>query len=224
MLKKLSMLALAGIMSSPVIAAVTITSPEEIVLIAINDQEVNAGLFRAEKNTYKVDSGNTSLSVRYQQFFKHISGEHDIAKSGVVTIQAPNLVDGQTYKLVVVNQPNNYDDAVKYAEQPTIALYDTKNQLVVQQTGANNQAKPWFKSGVFGRAFDYTSNGKATAQPAPVYANSTSAASTTVSNLPAVAATAVVVSGSSKDQQMIQLWQSMSKAERQKFMNWLAEQ
>lgn len=216
------MLTLAGIMSSQVMAAVTINSPEEIVLIAINDQEVNAGLFRSEKNTFKVDPGNTTLSVRYQQFFQHISGEHDIAKSGIVTIPATNLIDGQNYKLVVVDQPKNYDDAVKYAEQPTIALYDAKNQLVVQQTGANNQAKPWFKSGVFARTTDYTSSAKPAAQPAPVYANSASAASQTTQGLAVVAAASAV--GSSKDQQMIQLWQSMSKAERQKFMNWLAEQ
>lgn len=206
-------------------AAVTITSPEEIVLIAINDQEVNAGLFRSEKNTFKLDPGSTTLSVRYQQFFQHISGEHDIAKSGIVTIPATNLQDGENYKLVVVNRPSNYDAAVKYAEQPTIALYDGKNQLVVQQTGANNQAKPWFKSGLFARTTDYTSSGKpAAAQPAPVYANSASAASPTTTTQSVAVVAAVSAVGSSKDQQMIQLWQSMSKAERQKFMNWLAEQ
>lgn len=213
-LNKLSMIALTCMMSSSVFAAVTITSPEDISLIAINDQEVNTGLFRAEKNSYKVDAGNTTLSVRYQQFFKHASGEHDIAKSGVVTIQTPHLIDGQSYRLGIVNQPTNYDDAVKYAEQPTIALYDAKNQLVVQQTGANNEAKPWFKSGLFSRAFDYTSNKPAAAQPAPVYANTT----------PVTAASTQVIATNGKDQQMIQLWKTMTKAERQKFMNWLAEQ
>ena len=219
-LNKLSMIALACMMSSSAFAAVTITSPEDIALIAINDQEVNTGLFRTEKNSYKVDAGDTALSVRYQQFFKHASGEHDIAKSGVVTIQAPNLVDGQTYRLAVVNQPNNYDDAVKYAEQPTIALYDAKNQLVVQQTGANNEAKPWFKSGLFSRAFDYTSGKSSAAQPAPVYANNTAATPVVVTT--PVNNAAAMTSG--KDQQMIQLWKGMTKAERQKFMNWLAEQ
>lgn len=219
-LNKLGIFTLACMMTNTVFAAVTINSPEDIALIAINDQEVNTGFFRTEKNSYKVDAGNISLSVRYQQFFKHASGEHDIAKSGVVTIQAPNLIDGQSYKLVVVNQPSHYDEAVKYAEQPTIALYDAKNQLVVQQTGANNEAKPWFKSGLFGRAFDYTSNKSTAAQPAPVYANKTA---TTAAVMPVGAATAMA-NTNTKDQQMIQLWQAMNKAERQKFMNWLAEQ
>lgn len=214
------MIALSCIMSSSVLAAVSISTPEEIVLVAINDQEVNAGLLRGAKNEFKVDAGSTTFSVRYQQFFQHLDGEHDIAKSGVVTIQAPNLLDGQAYKMVVVNQPSNYDDAVKYAEQPTIALYDSKNQLVVQQTGANNEAKPWFKSGLFGRSHDYTSSKAAKTQPAAVY-NSNNHVPVTAT---ASAASVPVLAGQGKDQQMIQLWQSMNKTERQKFMNWLAEQ
>ena len=57
-------------------------------------------------------------------------------------------------------------------------------------------------------------------QPAPVYAASTK-------NVAPVAVTATtVVSGNIKttDQQLVELWQKASKAERQKFMAWLAGQ
>ena len=35
-----------SLLSGSVFAAVTISAPEEIVLLAVNDQEVNTGLFR----------------------------------------------------------------------------------------------------------------------------------------------------------------------------------
>lgn len=219
---KYGLITLSLMMNSSVFSAVTISTPEEIVILAVNDQEVNAGLLRTKKNDFKIDAGNTSISMRYQQYFEHLSGEHDILKSGVVTIQAPNLQDGQSYKLALVNAPTNFDDAKKYAEQPTIALYDKNNQLVVQQTGANNEAKPWLTGGLFGRTFDLTQK-KNTNQPAPVYASSTTVAQS--SNVVSTVAVAPVSNSvNSADQQLIQLWQKASKAERQKFMSWVATQ
>ncbi len=51
---KFGIVAISLMVSAPVFAAVTITTPEEIVLLAINDQEVNSGLFRTSKNDFKV--------------------------------------------------------------------------------------------------------------------------------------------------------------------------
>lgn len=221
---KLSLITLGLVVSSSAFSAVTISAPEEIVVLAVNDQEVNAGILRTQKSDFKIDAGNTSISVRYQQYFAHNSGEHDILKSGVVTLYAPSLEDGKRYALRLVNAPKDFDLAKKYAEQPTIALYDQQNTLVVQQTGANNEAKPWLNGGIFGRALDLTQK-KNSHQPAAVYANSatsSSSAKTTQitenhSNLPPAQA-------SSEDQALIQMWKKASKTERQRFMNWLAEQ
>lgn len=225
---KFGIAALGLVLSSTTFAAVTISAPEEIVLLAVNDQEVNTGLFRSKKNEYKVDAGTVALSVRYQQYFEHIDGEHDILKSGVVTIKAPNLKDGQNYKIALVNAPKNFDEAKKYAEQPTVALYDKNNQLIVQQTGANNEQKPWLSSGIFGKIVDLTSNNKAPVnQPAPVYSTATPSqaiVNTSVAKTGAIATTSSTVMDNSADQQMIQIWQKASKSERQKFMTWLAEQ
>ncbi|MBJ9954250.1 MULTISPECIES: DUF2057 domain-containing protein [unclassified Acinetobacter] len=217
---KYGIAALSLMLSGSVFAAVTLSAPEEIVVLAVNDQEVNSGLIR-KKNEYQVDPGQTAVSVRYQQYFEHLNGEHDILKSGVVTITAPDLKDGQNYKLALVGAPKNFDDAKKYAEQPTIAILDNNNRLVVQQTGANTEAKPWFGSGVFGRVIDLTSSKKTPVnQPAPVYAAPSQAAvsNTAQKSVPAVA------NGNAADQQLIQIWQKASKAERQKFMTWLADQ
>jgi uncharacterized protein YccT (UPF0319 family) len=211
------------LLSSSVFSAVTITAPEEIVILAVNGQEVNNGLIPSKKNNYQVDPGNLTVNVRYREYFEHLNGEHDIVKSGVVTIQTADLKDNQTYNLALVNAPKDFSEAKKFAEQPTVALYDQSKKLVVQQTGANNEAQPWFSgNSLLARTLDLTQKNKNNVvnQPAPVYAASTT-------NVAPVAVTATtVVSGNIKttDQQLVELWQKASKAERQKFMAWLAGQ
>ena len=211
------------LLSSSVFSAVTITAPEEIVILAVNGQEVNNGLIPSKKNNYQVDPGNLTVNVRYREYFEHLNGEHDIVKSGVVTIQTTDLKDNQTYNLGLVNAPKDFSQAKKFAEQPTVALYDQSKKLVVQQTGANNEAQPWFSgNSLLARTLDLTQKNKNNVvnQPAPVYAASTT-------NVEPVAVTATtVVSGNIKttDQQLVDLWQKASKAERQKFMAWLAGQ
>lgn len=211
------------LLSSSVFSAVTITAPEEIVILAVNGQEVNNGLIPSKKNNYQVDPGNLTVNVRYREYFEHLNGEHDIVKSGVVTIQTTDLKDNQTYNLALVNAPKDFSQAKKFAEQPTVALYDQSKKLVVQQTGANNEAQPWFSgNSLLARTLDLTQKNKNNVvnQPAPVYAASTT-------NVEPVAVTATtVVSGNIKttDQQLVELWQKASKAERQKFMAWLAGQ
>ena len=211
------------LLSSSVFSAVTITAPEEIVILAVNGQEVNNGLIPSKKNNYQVDPGNLTVNVRYREYFEHLNGEHDIVKSGVVTIQTTDLKDNQTYNLALVNAPKDFSQAKKFAEQPTVALYDQSKKLVVQQTGVNNEAQPWFSgNSLLARTLDLTQKNKNNVvnQPAPVYAASTT-------NVAPVAVTATtVVSGNIKttDQQLVDLWQKASKAERQKFMAWLAGQ
>lgn len=218
-------LVLGSMFSGSVLAAVTITAPEEIVILAVNDQEVNTGLFRTKQNEYKVDAGQVALSVRYQQYFEHLDGEHDILKSGVITIKAPDLKDGHTYHLSLVNAPRSFDEAKSYVTQPIVAIYDRDNKLIVEQTGANTEAKPWLSSGVFSKVVDLTSPKKTPIdQPAPVYI-SNAAATTTVKN--SVNQSNVPVQNTytnTADEQMIKIWQKASKIERQKFMSWLAEQ
>lgn len=215
--------ALGLFLSGSVFSAVTITAPEEIVILAVNGQEVNNGLLASKKNNYQVDPGNLTVNVRYREYFEHLNGEHDIVKSGVVTLQATELKDNQSYVLGLVNAPKSFEAAKKYAEQPTVALYDQNKKLVVQQTGANNEAQPWFTgSNLISRTLDLTSKNKNNTvnQPAPVYG---AAATNQVIEAP-IATVASTNSIKSTDQQLVDLWQKATKAERQKFMAWLAGQ
>ncbi|MBD1220342.1 DUF2057 family protein [Acinetobacter seifertii] len=165
---RLSVAAIGLLLSGSVFSAVTITAPEEIVILAVNGQEVNSGLFRSSKNSYKVDAGETNLSVRYQEYFEHLNGEHDIVKSGVVTIQTPTLKDGQTYKLAMVDVPKNMSKQRNMLSNQQW-LYIIQIELVVQQTGANNEAKPWFATGLLGKVADFTTK-PSKPQPQAVYA------------------------------------------------------
>ncbi|ENX22704.1 hypothetical protein F892_01946 [Acinetobacter vivianii] len=215
------------LLSSSVFSAVTITAPEEIVILAVNGQEVNNGLIPSKNNNYQVDPGNLVVNVRYREYFEHLNGEHDILKSGVITIQAPNLQDNQTYTLGLINAPKDFEAAKKYADQPTVALYDQNKKLVVQQTGANNEAQPWFSGNNFlSRTLDLTQKNKNNVanQPAPVYSGTATQAAVVATAPVAVTTAAQVGATKTTDQQMAELWQKASKAERQKFMAWLAGQ
>lgn len=188
--------------STPVFSAVTVTVPEEIKIVAVNDQEVNSGLLRSNQ-TYSLDAGVNAISVRYNEFFQHSDNSHDILKSGVVTVKTPSLKDGETYRLALIQAPKDFDAAQKYKDQPIIGLYDAKNQLLVQQAGAKDAAKPWFGNRVLTKKVDMTTQAATPVnQPSAVYTQS----------------------ADQNDQQLIQLWQKASKVERQKFMTWLAEQ
>ena len=188
--------------STSVFSAVTVTVPEEIKIVAVNDQEVNSGLLRSNQ-TYSLDAGVNAISVRYNEFFQHSDNSHDILKSGVVTVKTPSLKDGETYRLALIQAPKDFDAAQKYKDQPIIGLYDAKNQLLVQQAGAKDAAKPWFGNRVLTKKVDMTTQAATPVnQPSAVYSQS----------------------ADQNDQQLIQLWQKASKAERQKFMTWLAEQ
>ena len=205
--------------STSAFSAVILTVPEEIKMIAVNDQEVRSGLLRSDQ-TYKLDAGTNAISVRYNEFFQHNDNSHDILKSGIVTVKTPELKDGETYKLGLINAPKNFDEAKKYKDQPIIGLYDAKNQLLVQQAGAKDAAKPLLGQSILGKSVDLTTNKVVTPtnQPAAVY--------TQTASIPNVATANVRenVSVGQLDQQLIQLWKQASKAERQKFMNWLGEQ
>lgn len=215
---RLGAAAVALLLSGSVFSAVTITVPEEIVVLAVNGQEVSSGLLR-QKSTYKVDSGQSAISVRYQDYFEHLNGEHDIVKSGVVTITTPELKDNASYRLALVGSPKSFENAKKFAEQPTVALFDSNNNMLVQQTGANNEAKPWFSTGFLSKVVDLTDNQTPKNQPAPVYAKVENNVSTPTTRTNTEVSTTV-----GNEKALIELWQKSSKAERQKFMTWLAGQ
>ena len=210
---KLGVASIALIACSSAFSAVTIAVPEEIKLLAVNDQEIRSGLFSSAQQV-KVNAGENVINLRYQQYFEHHNGAHDILKSGVITLKTPILQDGENYRLALVNPPKDFDAAKEFKDQPSVGLYNQKNQLLVQQTGAKASSTGWLSSSLRNKTVDATQNTTAVNQPAAVLPSE----KTTPTTLPTQKQT------QDKEQQLIQLWQQASKIERQKFMSWLAEQ
>ena len=216
---KLGVAAIALMASSSAFSAVTISVPEEIKLLAVNDQEIRSGLFSSAQQV-KVNAGENVINLRYQQYFEHHNGAHDILKSGVITLKTPILQDGENYRLALVNPPKDFDAAKEFKDQPSIGLYNQKNQLLVQQTGAKASSTGWLIGSLRNKTVDATQNSATVNQPVAVY--------TAAAVLPSEKTTSVTLhtqkQTQGKEQQLIQLWQQASKVERQKFMSWLAEQ
>ena len=216
---KLGVAAIALMACSSAFSAVTISVPEEIKLLTVNDQEIRSGLFSSAQQV-KVNAGENVINLRYQQYFEHHNGAHDILKSGVITLKTPILQDGENYRLALVNPPKDFDAAKEFKDQPSVGLYNQKNQLLVQQTGAKASSTGWLIGSLRNKTVDVTQNSTTVNQPAAVY--------TAAALLPSEKTTSVTLhtqkQTQGKEQQLIQLWQQATKAERQKFMSWLAEQ
>lgn len=214
---KMACLALGVFLHGSVFAETTITVPEELVVVSINNQNIKSGLFKSQKD-YKVDSGQVQLNLRYQQYFELHNARHEIVKSGIISVHTPELKDNQRYRLTLVNPPQDVDEAKKFANDPIIAVYDQNNTLVSQQSALNVATKPSIGAGLFTKSIDLTNKQPLVQEDVQIVNVSnqiqfkSAQQNTTTSTLKAV------------DQQLIQLWQRASKTERQSFMSWLADQ
>ena len=226
-LVKVSGLALVALLSQNLYAASTITAPDDIVIVGINDQAIKSSLLKKSKE-YKVNPGALSLSVRYQAYFEDNLNRHDIVKSDVLRLDVPQIQDNQRYVLKLINAPKDHDDAKKYAEQPMIALFDQNNQQVVQELKMSNQPRNSILGGLFSDSVDLTqaapTNNSSVAIRQTAKTQSSTGAQPVNTQIAVKQASTQLANVKSVDQHMIQLWQNASKAERQKFMTWLAEQ
>lgn len=226
-LVKVSGLALVALLSQNLYAASTITAPDDIVIVGINDQAIKSSLLKKSKE-YKVNPGTLSLSVRYQAYFEDNLNRHDIVKSDVLRLDVPQIQDNQRYVLKLINAPKDHDDAKKYAEQPMIALFDQNNQQVVQESKMSNQPRNSILGGLFSDSVDLTqatpTNDSSVVTRQTVKTQSSTGAQPVNAQTAVKQASTQIANVQSVDQHMIQQWQNASKAERQKFMTWLAEQ
>ncbi|KAA8735348.1 DUF2057 domain-containing protein [Acinetobacter qingfengensis] len=210
MLKKFLSVISLSVLSVSAWADVVLTAPEEIIVLAIDDQEVSKGLISKKNNSFKLDAGVHSISVKYQDIFYHASGEHDVLKSNILTLNQVPLQDGQSYKLVLVNPPKDFDQAKEFAERPTIAIQNQSGQKVAEQVGASQQNKSWLGQNLFGAVTDLR---KDKPQATVVYVPEAHAQVTSAQN-------ATNVAGN----QLIELWKKATSQQRKEFTAWLTEQ
>ena len=199
-------------------AASTISVPEEIVVLAINDSKVKSSLFK-KKNEYQVEAGELNLLVRYQEYFENGIQQHDIIKSDVVQINIPHLEDAQRYTLKLLNAPKDHDDAKKFAQQPSIALINQSSQPVQQTSKVLIDQRLGLLQGLINN-----SNLSNTEEKASNFVSQTPTQAIKSNQVSNRSSEIKDESVSSNDQHLIQIWQKSTKNERQKFMTWLAEQ
>ena len=197
-------------------AAVTLVTPEEIPVLALDQQEVNGSFFRSNKTTYKLDPGTHEIAVRYEQLFNLTNGDHDILKSAVVSVRA-NLEDNKTYRLSLVNPPKNYDVAKDYVKQPIIAVLDEQGKVIAQQQGLDNAPKPMLGSSFFNRVMDFRNKPEMQKDLTTSQTDNNSQAVTS-----SVKVSTVSTTGANDNlEQLKQLWQNASKQEREQFMQFI---
>lgn len=182
--------------SSNLFAAVILTVPEEIKLLAVNEQYVNQGILNKQKQ-YQLSPGVQHISLRYQEFFQHTDNSHDIVKSEAFNFVTPALNAGE-YSLRLLQAPKDFDSAKQYQRQPIIGLYDNQQQLISKQSADQLPLTPPLQSLIQNK--------------------------TTSSHAIPAFKTPTKINPAAFDQQLIQLWQQASISERQRFMNWIAEQ
>lgn len=210
MLRQLVIGVVFGGLSFSALAQVMIKVPEEIVILAIDEQEVKHSLFSGKEKIYRLDAGQHRIALQYKQLFNPSYITHEIVKSGIVNLDTGHLSDGQ-YDLVLIDAPKDVDSAKKFAEQPILGLKNQVGQIIAQQTGASGQAKPWLAGGMFASVFDVRTEKNSSMQNTVAASVATIESSTSNQN-------------SSKDVQLIELWKNATAQERQRFTAWLAEQ
>lgn len=218
-MKKVIIASLLSLASVTSFADVKIISPEELQVVAIDEQDIKHGLLKAVSHEYKVDAGQHHIYVRYAEFFDAQSGEeHQIIKSDVGLFTTPVLNDGETYRLALAQKPKTLYEAQKIAEKPTIILYNSQNQIVAQHTFEKATKSLFGAGGALTRTYDLTKAKVKLSLPASSKTDShaTPSKKTTLASR--------VISEDSQRNGLIKQWEKASDAEKQVFLLWLQNQ
>ena len=236
-LKKLTTAALlvsVGSVSVLSHAEVTLLVDDNIKVTAINGQELKQSIFQPLTKQFTLQPGQHVLTAKYDRLYNLPRDEHDYLRSGNISVAA-DLTDNQTYRLTMPGQPEAYDAAKEYAQQPTLAVQQNNTLIASQQSVAGNDGSIFSGlgkaiGGVFGGSGDaqlqnqqaIAALGQPTvntvnARPAIVTSNTYSAApASTVSNVRQATAT----QSTATLDQFMQLWLQATPAEREKMRQW----
>lgn len=226
LLKKLSISALligAGAVSTLSQAAVTLLVDDHIKVTAINGQELTQSLFQPLTKSFTLQPGKHVITAKYDRLYKLRRDEHDYLRSGNISVAA-EMVDNQTYRLTMPNQPEEYAAAKEYAERPTLAVQQN-NTVIASQESVGGSDGGLFSGlgkalgGAFGGGDAELQNQRAIAAlDKPEVSTQSNVDTGTVT---AVKQTTSVASSTNTLDQFMQLWLQATPAERKKMRQWI---
>lgn len=139
-MKVLQKLAVVALVTASVssMAQVTLNVGENTIVTAINGQEVKNSLFTEPKRVFKLEAGKHVITAKYERLYDLRGDNHDMLRSSNISLPV-ELLDNQSYELIMANQPEYYNQAKEYAKQPTLAIRQNGQILASQQaTDTNN--------------------------------------------------------------------------------------
>lgn len=212
---KLLTLASVGLFSVTMAhAEVTLKVDDNIKVTAINGQKVNTSAFQPLKKDFTLEAGKHVITAKYDRLYELRGDNHDYLRSGNVTVTA-DLQDNQTYRLAMPGQPEKYQQAVKYAKSPTLAIMKGST-VIAQQSGTTEEG------GLFSSITSLFGSDEAQIENQKAIAAVNSNGNTTNSNNSNVIApiNSNSIEANTLDQFM-QLWLQASPDEREKIRQWI---
>ena len=225
LLKKLSISAVfigAASVSMLSQAAVTLLVDNHIKVTAINGQELTQSVLQPLTKSFTLQPGKHVITAKYDRLYDLRRDEHDYLRSGNVSVAA-ELLDNQTYRLTMPNQPEDYAAAKKYAERPTLAIQQNNTIIASQESvGGNNNSLFSGLGKALGGVFGGSGDAELQNQRAIAALDQPSAsANSTVNTGATVTQTTSVNASASTLDQFMQIWLQASPAEREKMRQWM---
>lgn len=212
----------AGSVSMLSHAEVTLQVDDHIKVTAINGQELKSSLFQRDAKSFTLQPGQHVITAKYDRLYDLGHDEHDYLRSSNISVAA-EMADNQTYLLTMPNQPEDYDAAKEYAEQPTLAVQQGNTIIASQQAMANSGSGIFSGLGkALGGVFGGSGNAELQNQQAIAALGNDAAVSTTTRVQPYSAPVAQSSSTSTLDNFM-QLWLQATPAERAKIRQWVQQ-
>lgn len=207
-------------------AAVTLLVDDHIKVTAINGQELTQSVFQPLTKSFTLQPGKHVITARYDRLYNLRRDEHDYLRSANVSVAA-EMLDNQTYRLTMPNQPEEYTAAKAYAERPTLAIQQNNTIIASQESVGGNNGSLFSGlgkalGGVFGGSGDAElQNQRAIAAlDQPTVSSQAQSNSNTGTVTKVKQSTSVDASTSTLDQFM-QVWLQATPAEREKMRQWI---
>lgn len=209
-------LALLSATSLSALAQVTLNVDENVVVTAINGQEVKTGMFSNPTRQFNLEAGKHVITAKYTRLFDLRSNDHDVLRSSNISLPV-ELADNQTYQLVMAGQPNDYQQAKEYVKKPVLAIVQNGRTLASQQaTDSNNSSIFSGLGNALGGVFGGGNKALQANQQAIASLEGKSA-----NTIPAIAPTTTATASTDTLDQFMQLWLKATPAEREKMRQWI---